>query len=106
MAPRARTKEKRERETGFEPATPTLARSCSTTELFPQTSGRIVPRPLGPRRRRSARRLAHRGGRGLRRDGVDEEAAAPLVAGHLGQLRNDLQVPVEMLERPLAQRRG
>ena len=24
-----------ERETGFEPATPTLARSCSTTELFP-----------------------------------------------------------------------
>jgi hypothetical protein len=25
-----------ERETGFEPATPTLARSCSTTELFPR----------------------------------------------------------------------
>ena len=24
-----------ERETGFEPATPTLARLCSTTELFP-----------------------------------------------------------------------
>src|SRR5215470_11543652 len=24
-----------ERETGFEPATPTLARSCSTPELFP-----------------------------------------------------------------------
>src|SRR3989304_9625574 len=28
-----------ERETGFEPATPTLARSCSTTELFPRHSG-------------------------------------------------------------------
>ena len=26
-----------ERETGFEPATPALARQCSTTELFPQT---------------------------------------------------------------------
>jgi hypothetical protein len=25
-----------ERETGLEPATPTLARWCSTTELFPQ----------------------------------------------------------------------
>jgi len=25
-----------ERETGFEPATPTLARLCSTTELFPR----------------------------------------------------------------------
>jgi hypothetical protein len=29
-----------ERETGFEPATPTLARLCSTTELFPRRSGR------------------------------------------------------------------
>ncbi len=26
-----------ERETGIEPATPTLARSCSTTELFPHS---------------------------------------------------------------------
>src|ERR1041385_3931013 len=32
-----------ERETGFEPATPTLARLCSTTELFPQTA---VTEPL------------------------------------------------------------
>jgi hypothetical protein len=30
-----------ERETGFEPATPTLARSCSTTELFPQASAEL-----------------------------------------------------------------
>src|SRR6266849_1277147 len=30
-----RTRRMLERETGFEPATPTLARSCSTTELFP-----------------------------------------------------------------------
>ena len=29
---------KLERETGFEPATPTLARLCSTTELFPQAA--------------------------------------------------------------------
>src|SRR6266446_3422985 len=31
-----RIEERVERETGFEPATPTLARSCSTTELFPR----------------------------------------------------------------------
>jgi hypothetical protein len=31
---------KMERETGFEPATSTLARSHSTTELFPLTRGR------------------------------------------------------------------
>ncbi len=30
-----------ERETGFEPATPTLARLCSTTELFPPGHRRI-----------------------------------------------------------------
>ena len=29
------TKRSLERETGFEPAAPTLARLCSTTELFP-----------------------------------------------------------------------
>jgi hypothetical protein len=28
-----------ERKTGFEPATPTLARWCSTTELLPQNTG-------------------------------------------------------------------
>src|SRR5206468_6678678 len=33
-----------ERETGFEPATPTLARSCSTTELFPPASGTLARR--------------------------------------------------------------
>ncbi len=32
---KAFTKEGLERKTGFEPATPTLARSCSTTELLP-----------------------------------------------------------------------
>jgi hypothetical protein len=31
-----------ERETGFEPATPTLARLCSTTELFPLAEGRLA----------------------------------------------------------------
>ena len=46
-----------ERETGFEPATPTLARLCSTPEL--------LPRPLSPdpphiveRRRLGKRRAA------------------------------------------------
>ena len=33
--PNAKELETLERETGFEPATPTLARLCSTTELFP-----------------------------------------------------------------------
>src|SRR3989442_680870 len=31
-----------ERERGFEPATPTLARSCSTTELFPPASRTVA----------------------------------------------------------------
>src|SRR5262245_44883873 len=44
-----------ERETGFEPATPTLARLCSTTELFPRpalvTRRRILSRePIPPPR--------------------------------------------------------
>ena len=37
-----------ERETGFEPATPTLARLCSTTELFPH-SGKHFKQIVGPR---------------------------------------------------------
>ena len=36
---------KLERETGFEPATPTLARLCSTTELFPQAA-MILSKPF------------------------------------------------------------
>src|SRR5438034_317503 len=44
-----------ERETGFEPATPTLARSCSTTELFPPASGTVPTEPcrllVSPRER-------------------------------------------------------
>ena len=41
-----------ERETGFEPATPTLARLCSTTELFPPTRvQRIVGRGRAVKRR-------------------------------------------------------
>ncbi len=35
-----------ERETGFEPATSTLARSHSTTELFPLKSERLYPYPV------------------------------------------------------------
>ena len=34
-------KDKMERKTGFEPATPTLARWCSTPELFPLDCGTL-----------------------------------------------------------------
>jgi hypothetical protein len=44
-----------ERETGLEPATPTLARLCSTTELFPPTGGEGY---AGGRRLSSRSRLA------------------------------------------------
>ena len=41
--PRGRRKESRvERETGFEPATSTLARSHSTTELFPLAANNLL----------------------------------------------------------------
>ena len=47
---RPRAYKKMERETGFEPATSTLARSHSTTELFPLGGTSIIPRvPLSPR---------------------------------------------------------
>ena len=55
---------KMERETGFEPATSTLARSHSTTELFPLSSaparaggGEKYQRPPGPSRAVPARRV-------------------------------------------------
>ncbi len=39
-----------ERETGIEPAAPTLARSCSTTELFPHSFSKktidIIPKQM------------------------------------------------------------
>ena len=37
----------RERETGFEPATPTLARSCSTTELLSHCYFKELPFLIG-----------------------------------------------------------
>ena len=53
-----------ERETGFEPATPTLARSCSTTELFPRSSGvELYHAPQGAAARRAS--AASSGGAGL-----------------------------------------
>src|SRR2546426_11164113 len=86
-----------ERETGFEPATPTLARSCSTTELFPRHSatwyhGSVRASPQGL-------------GRVLGRHRVDEEPAAPLESRHARELRDDLEVPVERLELAAAQGR-
>src|SRR5262249_61328155 len=41
----------------------------------------------------------------LRRDGIDEEATAPLEAGDPCELRDHLQMPVEGLELRLAERR-
>jgi hypothetical protein len=45
-----------ERETGLEPATPTLARLCSTTELFPPTGSKGYARV-----RRLSRRVTRHG---------------------------------------------
>src|SRR5213594_682682 len=104
-----------ERETGFEPATPTLARSCSTTELFPHhrflrqrhiVSRDREPSTSGPGLSESARGLAQRGGGVLGRHGVDEEAAPPLEAGDPRELGDDLEVPVEVLERRLVHGRA
>src|SRR5437763_14332245 len=79
-----------ERKTGIEPATPTLARSCSTTELFPRHSGTSY---------HGSTRAGPQGlGRVLGRHRIDEEAAAPLEPGHARQLRDHLEVPVERLE--------
>ncbi len=36
-----------ERDTGFEPATPALARRCSTTELVPQSGANYMGPQLG-----------------------------------------------------------
>ena len=76
-----------ERETGFEPATSTLARSHSTTELFPLTRTLTVPhgrvRVQGRRRRsgafhaQSAAVFLRAGGTEL---GAASEAWAPVAA--------------------------
>jgi hypothetical protein len=63
-----------ERETGFEPATPTLARSCSTTELFPQTSARLYHGAAG-----------RPGGQGL-----SSRSAAAAFSGGTGLMKNPL----------------
>src|SRR3989475_12374192 len=91
-----------ERETGFEPATPTLARSCSTTELF--------PRELSPRHSATwyhGSTLVSPQGLGgvLGRHRVDEEPASPFESRHAGELRDDLEVPVEGLELAVAEGR-
>ncbi len=93
-----------ERETGFEPATPTLARLCSTTELFPlaartivagpgtvKAAGCPVPAPERLRRRRGRRRSATRrgndpaprcrSGRGRRGDGARGTSGRRAAAG-------------------------
>src|SRR3989454_4477613 len=91
-----------ERETGFEPATPTLARSCSTAELFPRE---LFPRQSATWYHEST--LVSRQGLGgvLGRHRVDEEPASPFESRHAGELRDDLEVPVEGLELAVAERR-
>src|SRR5689334_2896481 len=105
-----------ERETGFEPATSTLARSHSTTELFPLARTSTVPhgrvsQQAGPapktvsRARSDARMPQHlRGFFGRRR--IDVKAGPPFEAGGSRQLRNELYVPVIELARVLGKRRA
>src|SRR5262249_4892065 len=100
-----------ERETGFEPATPTLARLCSTTELFPQPAAglqsRIVTKALWGVNLRAIRNLASEVlGGFFWRGWVDEEARAPLETRDARELRDDLEVPVEVIERRSPERRA
>ena len=93
-----------ERETGFEPATPTLARLCSTTELFPHTSASQTSANCNKRLEEC--QLTGASGhltpevfrRLLGRGRVDEETRSPLEPRHPRQLGNDLEVPVEVVE--------
>src|SRR5512139_2007843 len=54
--------------------------------------------------RASLGQLAHVFGGLLRRRRVDVEPGPPLEPGHLRQLRHDLDVPVEVVRRPLLER--
>src|SRR5437870_274417 len=91
-----------ERETGFEPATPTLARSCSTTELFPRE---LFPRHSATWYHGSTLVSPQGLGGVLGRHRVDEEPASPFEPRHAGELRDDLEVPVKGLELAVAERR-
>src|SRR5215472_10581013 len=73
-----------ERETGFEPATSTLARSHSTTELFPLELSKLSSKTD---RTQHVRRFFWR-----RR--IDVEASPPLESGDARQLWQDFDVPV------------
>ena len=66
-----------ERETGFEPATPTLARLCSTTELFP-LAGRRIEGPV--ERCQAVATAAPLPCRSRQDEGVADEGEAPLGA--------------------------
>src|SRR5262245_60085035 len=104
-----------ERETGFEPATSTLARSHSTTELFPpgtklKRTTRIPAKqdwPSSPARpRASAARITQHLRRLLRRRRIQIKPRRPLEAGHLRQRRDDLHVPVVEIPRRLGEQRA
>src|SRR4051794_15320486 len=91
-----------ERETGFEPATSTLAKSHSTTELFPpeppkyHTVGSAFK--LQPHAAQHLRRF-------FRRRRVDVEPRSALESGDARQLRHDLDVPVVDRRHVLRKRR-
>src|SRR5206468_6359620 len=107
-----------ERETGFEPATSTLARSHSTTELFPldRLKYHTAALSFNPRRTDShppttatclSRLHRHRtkhACRLFRRGGIDVEPGPPLEARDLGELRHELQMPVIKIGRLLRKR--
>src|ERR1035437_8587751 len=91
-----------ERETGFEPATSTLARSHSTTELFPldllkyHTAGLAI---------NPARLPQHASGL-FRRRRIDVKPGPPLEPRHLRELRDQLHMPMVVLGRLLRERRA
>ena len=95
-----------ERETGFEPATSTLARSHSTTELFPLAEEHLSVTEGSRKRQESGLNASlaqdFRGFFGG--DGVSEHAAAPFLAAIPGDPRQDFEVPVKTAIRLARQR--
>src|SRR4026208_852246 len=104
-----------ERETGFEPATPTLARSPSTTELFPLATNPNGTTALPPRARRWGRsedrrlrtavRFAQDPGCGFGQRRVAMEPGGPLERAEPRHLGQDFDVPMVEI-RGLGHRRA
>src|SRR3989337_4552937 len=93
-----------ERETGFEPATSTLARSHSTTELFPLCSP-VTYHTQTPQSSSQLRLAQHIGGF-FGPGGIDVKARPPFETGDARQLRHHFDVPVIELSSILLHRRA